>query len=643
MKRLVLTTAALAAFLVLALTASAQVMPPGPDADCSGQTPIVAASDDAAQLDLYAAITLATAIDTTCIVLAGPRDAAIDEAQRARLDAADDGGWIIGGTVAVPPSKVAGRQMNRLAGVDRWHTMRLVERVVSDLAASRDVDIEAATAATARTPAATSAASAESFSRRADAANRGLPQQTLARLEHCDHFSLPGGGQLDRARCGTVTADDGYSVRYVVWPATVDRPDDADGDGPRGSDAPVGTPTDGPADVHSAGTLTFHFGGPGTDSRTFLPTWAVAHPDRQLLRQFDLVAVEQRGVDLQDGVDCGGDELLHRVLSGTETDLDLAADLMREWMRGCPAGRFGSLAHASDVSAVLADLGAANNVFVGFSYGTVIGALLAQHHPEAVSRVLLDSPALLWDLPDLGVYQLEAFAESLEGFFVSCDAGQCVNLQPGEARPLFRELMETFPRPGDLLYGTVLSTYSAANWFLLDSAMEAASNGDYAYFSGLADFYHRRVGESYPPSTETFYLVSCADGIDRDDPDPEATHARVLAAGPLGELSAQIEPSIAGLCDEWAGTAEPVTIDLSDTTVPLLVVASRDDPATPYNLIAPYVEELLPPAAGLVATDGFVHGLWGEPDQRCVNDVIGDFVLSGTLPASQPQDWHECG
>ncbi len=625
MRRVVLTGAALAALLMLSLTASAQV--PTIDGDCDQRTAIVVANDEAAETDLLAAFTLATALDTSCVVLAGPRDAAMDATQQARLAAADDGGWIIGGTAAVPPSKVAGRDMKRLGGADRFHTARLVALVAAD----PDIDIEVATATTASATDGDGAAGSTAFARRADADNVGLSAATIERLEDCDHFAVPGGGQLDRARCGTLTASDGYTVRYVVWPAIADRPD-----------TEGGTPSGGNQDVHSAGTLTLHFGGPGTDTRFEAPAWAVRHPNKALLSNFDLVAVEQRGVDPQDGVDCGGDALLHRVLGGTETDLDKVADWMREWMRGCPDGRFGSVAHANDVAEVLADLGAERNVFVGFSYGTVIGALLAQDHAEVVDAVVLDSPALLWDLPDLGVYQLEAFAESLEGFFASCDAGECANLEPGEARPLYAELIESYPRPGDLLYGTILSTYSAESWYLLDGAMSAAANGDNGYFRGLADFYHRRSGEMYSPSTETFHLVSCADGINRDDPDPDATHARILAAGPLGELSLRIEPSIDGFCDNWVGTPEPFTLDLSETSVPLLVAASRDDPATPYNLIAPYVEELLPPAAGLVATSGFVHGLWGEVNQQCVNEVIGAFVLSGALPPSQPQDWHEC-
>ena len=97
-----------------------------PTTDCTGDVPIVAASDDAAQSDLYSAVTLAGVIGTDCIVLAGARDESMPSAQRTRLDAAAPGGFIVGGRTAVPDAKLASREMTRLAGADRWNTAQLV-------------------------------------------------------------------------------------------------------------------------------------------------------------------------------------------------------------------------------------------------------------------------------------------------------------------------------------------------------------------------------------------------------------------------------------------------------------------------------------------------------------------------------------
>ena len=49
--------------------------------------PVVVASDEASQSDRYSAVTLAGVLGTDCIVLAGPRDAAMPADEIARLEA----------------------------------------------------------------------------------------------------------------------------------------------------------------------------------------------------------------------------------------------------------------------------------------------------------------------------------------------------------------------------------------------------------------------------------------------------------------------------------------------------------------------------------------------------------------------------
>ena len=109
--------------------------------DCAGDVPVVVGSDAAAQSDIYSAVTLAGALGTDCIVLAGPRGSDMAPVQQGRLDAAATGGWIVGGTTAVPVGKTAGRAMTRLAGDDRWATAHLVGR-----RASGDVTVGTSTA-----------------------------------------------------------------------------------------------------------------------------------------------------------------------------------------------------------------------------------------------------------------------------------------------------------------------------------------------------------------------------------------------------------------------------------------------------------------------------------------------------------------
>ncbi len=101
------------------------------ESDCAGEVPIVVGSDTAAQSDIYSAITLAGAVDTDCVILAGARDADMPVAQRERLADAESGGYVVGGEAAVPAAKISGRDMVRIAGADRWITAQQVGAIAA--------------------------------------------------------------------------------------------------------------------------------------------------------------------------------------------------------------------------------------------------------------------------------------------------------------------------------------------------------------------------------------------------------------------------------------------------------------------------------------------------------------------------------
>ena len=95
---------------------------PWTESDCAGETAVVAASDAAAQSDLYSAVTLAGALGSRCVILAGARTEPMPTAQLLRLDAAVGTVHVVGGLAAVPAAKIAGYRIERIAGADRWAT-----------------------------------------------------------------------------------------------------------------------------------------------------------------------------------------------------------------------------------------------------------------------------------------------------------------------------------------------------------------------------------------------------------------------------------------------------------------------------------------------------------------------------------------
>ena len=147
-----ISAALLASLLVLPAAVSAQSSgayldgaEPWTESDCAGEVPIVVGSDAKAQSDIYSAVTLAGVLDTDCVILAGPRDGDMPADQRARLAAAvDGGGYVLGGTAAVPDTKIAGRDLTRLGGATRWETAQLIGSRARALA--EDVEPDAASA-----------------------------------------------------------------------------------------------------------------------------------------------------------------------------------------------------------------------------------------------------------------------------------------------------------------------------------------------------------------------------------------------------------------------------------------------------------------------------------------------------------------
>ena len=121
-------------------SAAAPVLPP-PEVlgDCTDAVPVIVASDADAQSDIYSAVTLVGVLaEKSCIVLAGGRDEPFPRNQLRRLATAAAGGYVVGGPAAVSDVKLAGRDMTRVYGADRWETATEVGAIASAIAAGDD-------------------------------------------------------------------------------------------------------------------------------------------------------------------------------------------------------------------------------------------------------------------------------------------------------------------------------------------------------------------------------------------------------------------------------------------------------------------------------------------------------------------------
>ena len=121
----------LLASMAIAAPAAAADVPAPPTPDCASVTTAVLV-DASSEPDLYAAYLLAGVLGTGCIVDAGERTGPLPEASAA-LIADITTGYVVGGTAAVPSSKLTTEATwRRAGGADRWTTLDIIGRAAAD-------------------------------------------------------------------------------------------------------------------------------------------------------------------------------------------------------------------------------------------------------------------------------------------------------------------------------------------------------------------------------------------------------------------------------------------------------------------------------------------------------------------------------
>ncbi len=150
-------------------------------------------------------------------------------------------------------------------------------------------------------------------------------------------------------------------------------------------------------DDERIGSLVFNPGGPGGSGIEFLQTAALIMPP-EIADRFDLVSFDPRGVGASTAVDCAID--LDDEITLLEPATTPAGTPWSPMPRRTPhAARttrsrispyFGTNNAARDLDELRAALGDDRLSYVGFSYGTRLGATYAELFPDRVRALVLD-------------------------------------------------------------------------------------------------------------------------------------------------------------------------------------------------------------------------------------------------------------
>ena len=318
------------------------------------------------------------------------------------------------------------------------------------------------------------------------------------------------------------------------------------------------------------GALVMNPGGPGGSGLE--AAWGIRPGmPADVLRSYDIVSWDPRGVGSSTPpIDCGPDpdpdseEFIQACADGTG---DLGAFLSAPYS-------------SADLEAIRAALGEERLDYLGYSYGTIIGATYAADLPDRVGHFVLDATTDPLVGGDDGVtedgfpyYATDGMPAATERFAELCDLseactggdtaalldelGSTVDELPTDDFPGEPEVVDSFAFDG--VFQSALSY--ASDWPLFATALRDARDGDASALAALAaedpvlsdDESSERAGPSFLVANLVIY---CADFGDRIE---DSTFCDPL---PRNEF-----------------TISPV--EAVDVDRPILVIGTEFDPVTP--------------------------------------------------------------
>jgi pimeloyl-ACP methyl ester carboxylesterase len=403
-------------------------------------------------------------------------------------------------------------------------------------------------------------------------------------------------------------------------------------------------------DDRRIGSLVFNPGGPGGSGIEFLTNAAGVVP-AALSQRFDLVSFDPRGVGASDAIDCdvdfdddvtllapGDDAGWAELVAEAETRIDTCTpdSLALE-------PYVGTNNAARDLDVLREALGDDQLSYVGFSYGTRLGATYAELFPDRVRALVLDGAVKPTDdLALIGLEQGPGFDAALESFAAACDAdSDCPLATVGPTLETYTALVDeiaaagAFPTddpdrsltPGELQLGVAAALYSTQLWpVLADGLAAAATEQDGTLLQVLTDTYlGRQLDGSYDNSQLAGLTINCADDPRR----PPADEVRIQ-----GDLGAQASVYFADFlrastgCIGTADPIDPIAIGPAQGAAPILVIGTTGDPATPYQWSVEMAALLSSGVLYTVEADGHTAFL----SVPCVDDVVVDYLVDLDLP-----------
>ncbi|MGW5722331.1 alpha/beta fold hydrolase [Amycolatopsis sp. NPDC003865] len=398
------------------------------------------------------------------------------------------------------------------------------------------------------------------------------------------------------------------------------------------------------------GSLVVNPGGPGGQGTATAAALAKTPAAAPLLERFDLVGFDPRGV--------GTSEPRLTCRTDAEVDADRASDVESDmspegvkkqlaettaYGAKCAEGtKFGKefLANVGtrdvvrDLDVLRAALGDEKLTYLGYSYGTQIGAAYAEAYPRNVRALLLDGavdPAQ--GLVDSLVTQAAGFQDALNEFteWCACPFAGSTEAFQRLVRPLITEPLPAGARKlsfEDAITGTFGGLYARGDWPALKAALAQVAAGNGRTLLAFADDYYQRDRDGhYSGAVDAYFAVRCVDHTRVTDRAViDRAHGKMLAGAPF-LAGGTPDTSELDICSTWP--VPPTSTEHAPRPENLpkpLVVSTTHDPATPHQQGIDLAKDL---GGVLLAYESVQHTVFLQGNS-CVDRAGIAYLIGGT-------------
>lgn len=399
------------------------------------------------------------------------------------------------------------------------------------------------------------------------------------------------------------------------------------------------------------GSLVLNPGGPGGSGIEFLQSAAIVMPP-EISERFDLVSFDPRGVGASTAVECDVDfdDEIALLPEGDDAGWEeLVADAENRPSTCTPetvriAPLLGTNNAARDLDLVRAALGDDRLTYVGFSYGTRLGATYAELFPDRVRALVLDGAVKpTTDSTEITAEQAASLDRAFVRFADACDAdGDCAVAAIGPTLEVYSTLAAELDAagalptddpdrvltPGELRIAGIAALYSTQLWPVLAQGLaDAAVDGDGSLLQALTDSYlGRQPDGTYDSSQDAGFTINCADDAAR--PPVEVVRAQSDEAAERTVWFDDLLRASTG-CIGGPPPVDPLIVGAALGAPPILVIGTTGDPATPYEWSVEMAEVLASAELFTVESDGHT-ALLSVP---CVESVVVEYLVDLEMPA----------